>query len=330
MTDWHKRKRLEAAIAGERPDRLPVALWRHWPGDDQDAAALAAAHILWQQTYDWDFLKVSPSSSYCLDDWGAGTRWAGHPEGTREYTGRVVQTPAGWPQLPLLDPTKGMLATQIEALRLITQALGDSVPVIATIFSPLSQAKNLAGGDQMLRHMRQAPDAFAQGLQTITESTLRYLEAAKKAGISGIYYAVQHTRLQLLSQAEFQRFGQPYDETILSAASDLWLNVLHVHGEGAYLDLVADYPVPVVNWHDREGDVDLASGLRQIRGAANGGVSRWSLHQESPAAALAEARDALGQTGSRRYILGTGCVIMVTTPTRNIRALREFAAQQTA
>ena len=42
MSNWSKRRRLEAAIAGETVDRLPVALWRHWPGDDQDAAALAA------------------------------------------------------------------------------------------------------------------------------------------------------------------------------------------------------------------------------------------------------------------------------------------------
>ena len=45
MTDFSKRRRVEAAIAGKAVDRLPVALWRHWPGDDQDAAALAAAHL---------------------------------------------------------------------------------------------------------------------------------------------------------------------------------------------------------------------------------------------------------------------------------------------
>jgi uroporphyrinogen decarboxylase len=45
MSDWRKRERLEATVVGETADRLPVALWRHWPGDDQDAAALAAAHL---------------------------------------------------------------------------------------------------------------------------------------------------------------------------------------------------------------------------------------------------------------------------------------------
>lgn len=90
MKNMSKRKRLEAAIAGEPVDRLPVALWRHWPGDDQDAAALAAAHLKWQADYDWDLVKVGPASSYSVVDWGLQDRWLGHIEGTRETTQRPV------------------------------------------------------------------------------------------------------------------------------------------------------------------------------------------------------------------------------------------------
>ena len=75
MSNSSKRKRLEATINGQTPDRVPVALWRHWPGDDQDAHALAAAHLKWQQDYDWDVLKVGPASSYSVVDWGAQDRW---------------------------------------------------------------------------------------------------------------------------------------------------------------------------------------------------------------------------------------------------------------
>ena len=38
-----KRERLEKTIHGEEADRVPVALWRHWPGDDQRAADLVEA-----------------------------------------------------------------------------------------------------------------------------------------------------------------------------------------------------------------------------------------------------------------------------------------------
>ena len=270
-------------------------------------------------------LKVGPASSYSVVDWGVEDRWVGHIEGTRERTYHPVQTAVDWELLQPLDPARGMLATQIEALQLINQALGEEVPFIATVFSPLSQAKNLAGKERMLTHLRSEPELFHKGLQTITESTLRFIEAAKSTGISGIYYAVQYARYPLLNSSEFAEFGRKYDLKVLEAAGDLWLNMSHIHSDQIMFDQVADYPVQIVNWHDRETGFSIAEGLAQISGAASGGIDQWSIHEESPAPALAEAADAVAQTNGHRLILGTGCVIMTTTPLRNIRALREFA-----
>src|SRR5512139_1268354 len=103
MTQMTRRERLAATVAGEEVDRPAVALWRHFPGDDQRPADLAAATVAWQAQYDWDFIKVSPSSSFCLVDWGAEDRWVGGDEGTREYTRRAVQRPREWARLPVLD-----------------------------------------------------------------------------------------------------------------------------------------------------------------------------------------------------------------------------------
>lgn len=330
MATWSKRRRLEATILGEPVDRPPVALWRHWPGDDQDAAAQAAAHLKWQQDYDWDLIKVSPASSYCLVDWGAEDRWEGAAEGTRTYVDRVVHHPDDWERLQVLDPGTGMLATQIEALRLLGRELenqkGGEPPFIATIFSPLAQAKNLAGQERMLSHLRSNPDSFHIGLNTITASTIAYIEAAKATGIAGIFFAVQHARYELMGQEEYASIALPYDQRILEAASGLWLNMIHIHGDDSIIfELASQYPVQIFNWHDRDSGISLDKGLEKVPGAVSGGVSRWSLLQDAPDLALEEAADALEQTGGRRLMLGVGCVIMTNTPTRNIRALREFA-----
>ncbi|MCP4425942.1 MAG: uroporphyrinogen decarboxylase [Chloroflexi bacterium] len=323
MSNSNKRQRLEAIIADEKPDRVPVALWRHWPGDDQDAAALAAAHLKWQRDYDWDLLKVGPASSYAVTDWGVRDEWVGHIEGTRQYTHRPIQKPSDWEKLTPLDPGKGSLATQIEALRLIGEGLGEEVPFIATVFAPLSQAKNLADNSVLLSHLRSHPDAVRQGLEAIAESTIRFIEAAKATGISGIYYAVQHARYPVMSRDEFSEWGRPFDLKVLETTKDLWLNILHIHSTDIMFDLLTDYPAQIVNWHDRDTEPTLRDGLKQIKGAASGGISQWTLHRESPEQALAEVEDALEQTNGRRLLLGTGCVSMVTTPLRNIRALRE-------
>ena len=94
-----RRERLMATISGQPVDRVAVALWRHFPGDDQRPADLAAAHLQWQSQYDWDFIKVSPSSSFCLIDWGVEDVWRGGDEGTREYTRRPVESPSDWATL---------------------------------------------------------------------------------------------------------------------------------------------------------------------------------------------------------------------------------------
>ncbi|MCA9930777.1 MAG: hypothetical protein KC419_19970 [Anaerolineales bacterium] len=323
MTTSTKRQRLEAVIAGEKPDRMPVALWRHWPGDDQRADSLAAAHLKWQQDYDWDIVKVGPASSFSVVDWGVRDRWVGHIEGTREYTQLPIQQPSDWAALTPLSPDQGMLARQIEALRLVGAGLDAGTPFIATIFSPLAMAKHLAGKERLATHLHSHPDALKQGLETITETTIRYIEAAKAAGISGIFLAVQHARYPLMSRDEFAAFGRAYDLRILETVSDLWCNMLHIHSTDIMFDLVADYPVQFVNWHDRETGISLQTGLETIQGAASGGVDHWTLHQEGPEGTIAEARDAIAQTNGRRLLLGTGCVAMVTTPLCNIRALRE-------
>lgn len=326
MTNWDKRKRLEAAIGGAKVDRPPVALWRHWPGDDQQAETLSAAHLKWQQDYDWDLVKVSPPSSFCLVDWGVEDRWAGHPEGTRDYTRFAIHNPEDWANLAVLDPKKGMLATQIETLKLVGQGLGTETPFMATIFSPLAQAKNLAGQEKAIEQMRSQPDLFRRGLEIITESTLRYVEAAKATGISGIFYAIQQARFALLSPAEYQLFGRPYDEQILAAAGDLWLNMIHLHGKGVMFDMVADYEAAILNWHDQEAGISLASGLNQFGGAVSGGIARETVHLATPEAVTAEAKEALKQTAGQRFLLGTGCVIMTNSPLANIRAVRQAVA----
>lgn len=323
MQDWSKRKRLEATISGELPDRPAIALWRHWPGDDQRSDSLAASHLKWQQDYDWDLIKVSPASSFAISDWGVKDRWVGSIEGTREYIERAVSKPEDWETLKPLDPRKGMLGTQLEALRLVVSAAGESVPVMGTIFSPLAQAKNIAGPEKILSHMRSHPDAFHRGLETILNSTLSYLEEVKKTGVSGVFYAVQQARYPLMNSDEFAAFGRAYDLRLLAETRDLWLNMTHIHGTDIMFESVADYPVQLVNWHDRESAVSIADGLQQIKGAASGGVSRWSLHQEQPDKAVAEAREAVSSAGGRRVMVGTGCVAMISSPTSNIRALRE-------
>lgn len=321
----NKRERLERTIAGEPTDRPPVALWRHFPGDDQRAADLARSTVEFQNTHDWDFVKVTPASSYCLVDYGAQDQWEGSLEGTRTYTRYPISRSLDWTSLRTLDPTRGALGRQHECLQLIVSSLGEDIPVIQTIFSPLAQAKNLVGKDRLVHHIRTYPDRVHTGLNVLTETTLRFIDSLKRLPIAGIFYAIQHASYAVLSEDEYRAFGLPYDRKILeSLPSKWWLNVVHLHGELPMFKFANELKAQVINWHDRETEPDLPQGKTLFSGAVCGGLSRGEhLHQGTPTTVRDAAREAMQMTNCRRFILSTGCVTFVTSPLSNLRAVRE-------
>jgi len=318
-----RRERLEATCAGQPTDRIAVALWRHFPGDDQRPADLAAATLTWQRQYDWDFIKVSPASSFCLTDWGIRTRWVGGDEGTRDYLNTIIVDPEDWARLPVLDPARGVLSGQLRCLELIQQAVGADVPFIQTIFSPLAQARHLAGADRLLLHLRTHPDLVMAGLETITQSTCRFVQACLPLGIAGIYYAIQWASYRYLTEAEYRALAEGYDRRILAAAAPCWFNMLHLHGPDVMFDLAAAYPGRALNWHDRETPPTLAEGMQRFAGAVSGGLEHWDdLLRGDPDQVAGRAADAIAQTGGQRLILSSGCVAPVNAPFSNLAAVR--------
>jgi uroporphyrinogen decarboxylase len=319
-----KRDRLKAAIAGEIADRPPVALWRHFPVDDQTPPGLVDAVLAFQTEFDFDLVKVTGASSYALRGWGVEDAWEGSTEGTRRYTKQPVTKPGDWGRLSVLEPSHGSLGDYLRALRLIVQAVGTHTPVLATVFSPLAQAKNLAGEKILFEHIRHHPDAVLDGLDRITRTTSAYVQAVVETGVDGVFYAVQFAALPWFDRAGYERFGLPFDRAILERASGLWLNMLHLHGNDVLFDVALELPGAVVNWHDQETPPGLAEGKARSGKAVCGGLSREAgLLLGTPDSILGEARRAFEATdGGAGLILGTGCVVPIHAPRGNLMAAR--------
>ncbi len=316
------RERIQACFRGETTDRTPIALWRHFPVDDQDPETLAASTLHFQNTYDFDIVKVTPASSFAVKDWGVEDQWMGDAEGSRRYTKRIIQEPGDWEKLAPLEPTSPHLAGQLACLRLIRQNLSPETPLIQSIFSPLAQAKNLIGNEKLIEHMREYPEAVLKGLDTIAKTTAKFVEAVCEAGVDGIFYAVQHAQSELLSLEEYKTFGIPFDHKVLETTDDLWCNMLHLHGRDIYFSLLRMYNFQIVNWHDRETYPSLAEAQSLFKGTLCGGLRQDTLVFEDQAKVKGEAEDAIKQTKSHRFILGTGCVVPVTASHGNLMAAR--------
>jgi len=316
------RERVQACLSGEKTDRVPIALWRHFPVDDQHPETLAADTLHFQSVYDFDIVKVTPASSFAVKDWGVDDQWMGDSEGSRKYTKRVIHKPQDWEKLPKLDPAAPHLAAQLECLRLIRKSLSPDTPLIQTIFNPLSQAKNLAGNETLLAHMREHPEAVLKGLETIAHATKRYVEAAFETGIDGIFYAVQHAQAKLLLLDEYKKFGLTYDKKVLTSIRELWCNMIHLHGKDVHFSLVNEFDFQIVNWHDRETHPSLAEAQKIFNGALCGGLRQDALVYEDSIQVKKEAMDAIQQTMGRRFILGTGCVTPIIASHGNLMAAR--------
>ena len=320
------RERIERAIHREKVYAVPVSFWRHFPVDDQNAESLAKSTIAFQELFDFDLVKVSPSSSFCLQDWGATDAWRGHSEGTRDYLAPVITKPQDWLNLKVLDPQKGHLGEQLECLKLIKSRLNSNTPLIQSIFSPLAQAKNLVGKMDLQFYLRQYPEQFTAGLEIITESTSRFIEECLKTGVDGLFFAVQYASYDLLSVEEFISFGKKYDSQLFELMNEFWLNMLHIHGKNIMFEDVSDYPVQIFNWHDRETDPNLRNGINKSKGAVCGGVSRIeTMVLGDTQKIMSEIDDAVEQTNGKGLIIGTGCVLPQTAPIGNIFAAVDYA-----
>jgi uroporphyrinogen decarboxylase len=317
------RERVFAAIKGQPVDRAPIALWRHFPQQDQRAESLAQAHIEFQRRWDWDLLKVTPASGYYGDDWGLRAGYKPNPEGVRHVTDRPVKKPADWAHLRALDITAGVYGRELHALRLIRNALPEII-ILSTIFSPLTIARTLTGEQAMIRYLRENPEDLHAGLEVITDVTARFAAETLAAGADGVFFATQCATTAYVTVEEYEEFGRPYDLRVLDGAGSADLRVLHIHGTDIMFDQLIDYPIDTINWHDRKTPPTLAEARVRFSGCLAGGLDEGeTLLKGSPEDVAAQIRDAIVQTGGERHLVAAGCVIPIETGENRLRAARD-------
>src|SRR5947207_12072471 len=188
MPAMTKRERVLAAGARRPVGRPPVAFGRHAPDVDHTAEGLAEAMLAFHRRWDLDLIKVMSSGVYCVEDWGCTVAYLGSPNGAKQCTEHAVKTRADWARIRPLDPGAGALGRELEALRLIVAGKTDDVPVLHTLFSPLTIARKL-GGDRLSEDIRTSPKAILEALEAITETLVRYGAAVIHAGAAGVFFA---------------------------------------------------------------------------------------------------------------------------------------------
>lgn len=315
------RQRLAAALRGERVDRIPWALWRHFPGDDQDAAALAARTLEFQRKFEFDFVKITPAAGYLPEAWGVKLSYRENDEGVRSYDTVVIENPEDWGRLPKLDVRAGVLGRELKAVELIRTGVDASVPVLETVFSPVSVAAKLAGPN-FAAHLRAHPHKVRTGLETIARTLIEFCHAAFDAGADGVFFSTQAAGSAQRSTA--LEWDKPFSRMVLEAIRPrAEVIVLHLHGQPILFDEYLDLPVDVVNWPDRRTAPTLREAAQRTTLALCGGLQEWTTLLSTPEAVRAQVHDAVRQTEGRRFVLGAGCVLPLSTPEATLHAARQ-------
>lgn len=307
----NKRERVRAAIEGRVPDRLPYSFWTHLPGIDLDPERLAEATYTFYKTYDVDLIKTMNNGMYAIEDFGCEIDYSDVPKGG---VARVTKTPIhsadDWYRLKPCSVQSGSLARELKGLQLLLKKLqGEEVPVIFTVFSPLTTANKLSGNTLKQYLAEGHGDAIHYALRVITETTCAMAKAALALGADGVFFASQSSSYDFMTAAEYKEFGVPYDLEVLNAAKDGWLNTIHAHGSNIIVELLKDYPVAAFNWHAWETfpSVDEASVLTGK--CLMGGLNRTDITQCSRNAIRHQIFECCKLLRGKHHILTPGCVI---------------------
>ena len=306
-----KKERIQAAIRGEKPDKLPYSFWTHMPGTDLDPEAIAQKTYEFYKAYDFDFVKTMNNGMYPIEDFGCTVDYS---EIVRGGVARVVSTPIScaedWRKLRVCPCDRGSNARELRHLKLVLEKLrGEEVPVIFTAFTPITIADKLCGG-KLISYIEEGHgDAVKQALEVITETTAQLAAAAIELGADGIFLASQMSSYDKCTSQQYLGYGKPYDLQVLEAARGGWMSTLHCHGNHIMFDLLRRYPVQVFNWHVWEALPDLDEAYALTGKCLMGGLNRTDITQRDRGAVQNQIFRCFKQTGGMHQILTPGCVI---------------------
>lgn len=306
-----KKQRVWAAVHGEKPDVLPYSFWTHLPGIDLDPERLAEKTYEFYRTYDVDFIKTMNNGMYAIEDFGCEIDYSGVLTGG---VAKVVRTPiAGpedWYSLKPCSINEGSLARELKGLKLLLEKVKDEdVPVIFTVFSPLTTANKLSASTLREHISAGHGDAVHHALRVITETTCSIARAALELGADGVFFAAQSSTYDFMTAEEYKEFGVPYDMDVLKAAEKGWMNTVHCHGANIMFELLKDYPVQVFNWHAWETLPALDEAAVLSGKCLMGGLKRSDITECDRNAIRHQIYESLKQLGGRNHILTPGCVI---------------------
>ncbi|NLW50914.1 MAG: hypothetical protein GXY85_08760 [Candidatus Brocadiaceae bacterium] len=324
----NRKERVQAVLAGRRPDRAPVSFWHHFPADAAAGQPAVDAHMRHLEAYDLDFLKIMGDNGYP------------RPK-------PIVTSIGDLGSFQVLNGDEGPFEMQLGLIRGLRTRLGPDVLCCTTLFNAWTVLRRCLGDadmppvpggggadprdDAIKGWLEQDRPAFVEALDRVARSLANFAARCVEAGADGVFLSCREDWVEGPGgPGTYEELVRPRDLLILDAVKDATFNVLHVCGTPIDFRRFNDYPVHVVNWPDRQCGPSIASVKDWLRPAICGGVNNLTtMPKGTPRQCADEVRDALRQAGERPIIIGAGCTYdPAAVPAENLRAIRRAVGDQ--
>jgi len=319
------KRRVEAALAMGVADRPPVGAWGHTYREEWSPEDLASITVDRARKFGWDFVKFQPRASSFAEAFGSVYKPAGHRLKGPVLVKAAVEELDDWKKIALVNAKA--LQDQVESIGMVARELGEGVPVIQTVFSPITVGGYLVGKSKarVVRELRKHPELVRPALDRIAEALVDFSRRSVEAGAAGIFYAISgYASKDAMAESVYRELLLPYDVSVLrQLPAEAWFNVVHLCGSNLNFGLARDMPAQAISWSvHNQGNPSLAQG-REISGRpVMGGLGqRASLLYGPPAEVEAEARNAVEETGGRGLQLAPGCSVPTRARDANLAAM---------
>lgn len=242
-----------------------------------------------------------------------------------------VRTMADVPRLRTLVP-EADLPYVLETIRLLKHDLGDATPLIGFAGAPFTLAAYLIEGKSSRDFARtkalmySAPDVWHAMMERLTHMVVAFLAAQRRAGVDTLQ--LFDSWIGCLSPNDYQRYVQPYIQTIFSSLRALGAPLIHfgvntatllTHMAGDGADVIG------VDWRTPIDDAwDIVGPAKAVQGNLDPTVLLGS-----PEVIDREVNDVLRRVAGRPghiFNLGHGLLPMTTVDAveRAIDAVRSY------
>jgi MtaA/CmuA family methyltransferase len=325
-------QRFEAALRLEAKDRVPaacplqtgtIALMEasnaYWPDAHLDPEKMARLALAAYEFAGIESVRVPFHNDYESEAMGCILGgWSSESQPLKlEYAVKTVEDIDG---LCVPDPLKdGKMPVVLRAVDILSEKVGNELPVIAAISAPFEMAVRIRGMTDTMRDVMLRPETLGKMLRVATETAIEYGKALIDSGASTVAL-IDGSASSLGPQFYVDHCLGPTREVVEELET---LTVLHVCADTT--SMLGDMVDTGVNGLSIDHMVDIALAKETVgeKAAIIGNVNITdTLWCGSPEMVEKEAKDCLGKGVD---VLAPACGISPLTPLENMRALARAA-----